>query len=88
MSTDYFDWERLWALLLGVALFALIALGVASVIAPKNVDYYYASHGSGAQSNTCVWAHWTWHTDEQAFCTDDYQRALDFLAKANGTIKK
>jgi hypothetical protein len=73
---------------------ALVIVGAVAMIfgwilAPKNVNYYYLSHGGGGVQNAnCVFAHWTWHPDEVAFCTDDYQRALDFAARANAGLLK
>jgi len=84
----YFDWEDVWqgaVLVLGLALAVLLVVMLA---APKNVDYYYMSRGSESAPGICVQAHWTWHVDETAFCSDDYSRALDFMQKANAGMKK
>lgn len=45
------------------------------------------SRGSNNEGQVCVYAHWTWHVDEVAFCTDDYQKALAFTQTANANIK-
>jgi hypothetical protein len=63
------------------------ALLVAWLLSPKRVDGYYLSRGQGNGNAVCVYAHWTWHPDEQAFCTDRYDAALEFAAKANASIK-
>lgn len=71
-----------------VMVLAAVAMLVIFVLAQKKVDGYYLSHGSSpASAATCVYAHWTWHMDEMAFCTDDYQKALDFVAKGNAATK-
>lgn len=73
-------------------LMILIVAGMIAgfIVAPKKVDGYYLSHGSSStgQAAVCVYAHWTWHVDEMSFCTDDQQKALDFVAKANASIAK
>lgn len=84
------DWEDTGkAMALVFLLFAFGTVG-AFILAPKNVDYYYLSHGSqtSGQASVCVYAHWTWHNDEISFCTDDQQKALDFVAKANAGMHK
>ena len=83
---DFFDWG--WRIALLVAILAAVGLGVKVAAAPKNVDYYYLSHSNGSQVATCVYAHWTWHTDEVAFCTDDAVKALDFATKANADLHR
>jgi hypothetical protein len=88
MSTEISDKISLvWQLFLMFVLAASGALLVAWIIAPKKVDGYYLSRGQAAGSAVCVYAHWTWHPDEQAFCTDRYDAALEFAAKANATVK-
>lgn len=80
------DWTDTWQVLMVMAFLAALGFGAKWITSPKNVDYYYLSHGSGGngnQASVCVYAHWTWHSDELSFCTDDQQKALDFVAKAN-----
>lgn len=79
--------ETIWAVAGAISVLALLSLIIVFVLAPKNVDYYYLSHGAAQSNSNCVYAHWTWHTDEIAFCTDDYQRALDFTTRANASLK-
>lgn len=81
---------RAWQLFLMVLLLIGAGLGIAWIMAPKKVDGYYLSHGgtSSGQAAVCVYAHWTWHLDEMSFCTDDQQKAIDFVAKANASIAK
>jgi hypothetical protein len=83
------DWDDTWYAS-GLAAFVVFALVLITLMfAPKNVDYYYLSQaGSSHNTATCVYAHWTWHLDEVSFCTNDYQQALDFTAKANATLIK
>jgi hypothetical protein len=82
------EWSDLF---LGVALAGLVSLtGIAITAAamPHNVDYYYVSEGTGSSKGICVQAHWTWHLDEIAYCSDDKDKALDFVQKANALLKK
>jgi hypothetical protein len=81
--------EKMWnGVGMLVVLGCLGALGF-WILSPKRVDGYYISHGgnNGSTAATCVYAHWTWHWDELAFCSDDYQKALDFMNKADAEIK-
>lgn len=84
---DDWDWEDIWA---SIAVLAVLTFGVfLTTVAfhDKNVTYYYLSQDGSAHSGLCVQAHWTWHTDEVAYCTDDKDKALDFAAKANAGLK-
>lgn len=81
------DWEDSWQTVgLALVVAAAVMLG-ALCLQTKNVDYYYASNSQGTTA-ACIYTHWTWHTDEKAFCTDDYQKALDFMSKANAALPK
>lgn len=84
------DWDDVWGSVAVLGVIAIVAVGVVFIFAPKNVNYYYLGHGSGngSANANCVYAHWTWHTDEIAFCTDDYQKALDFTKQANSGLLK
>jgi hypothetical protein len=86
---DMWEWSDTgMAFLIVLGISALVFVGV-YVSAPKNVDYYYLSHGSQSTTGgTCVYAHWTWHNDEVAFCTDDRERAIDFVTRANQSLPK
>lgn len=76
-----------------VALVAVVFLTLAGFISAfslSHVDrYYVASSGTGRVSSvTCSWAHWTaWHPDEIAYCSDDANKVVEWVAKANGSIK-
>ena len=84
------DWGDVWAVFgLGVAVaVASIALvfGASAIFSAHDVDYYYVSHAGNAGPGICVFAHWTWHTDEPAFC-GDAALALDFATKANAMLR-
>ncbi len=72
-------------------LFAFGALGVALFLAPKNIDYYYLSKQNEINSSsvaTCVYAHWTFHSDEQVYCTNNADDAIKFLDAANARLPK
>jgi hypothetical protein len=82
------EWSDVWQLVAIALILTVCGVSVRMLTAPKNVDYYYTSHGQGQASAACVYAHWTWHPDELAFCSDDYQRATDFMAKSNAALPK
>lgn len=84
------DVRNIWHGVGAMFALAVLAAGTALFMAPKKVDGYYLSHGSssGNVPSTCVYAHWTWHVDEVAFCSDKYESALDFMAKANASLGK
>ena len=82
------NWDDIWH-----SVGVIVVLGIAVFVgmfafATKNVDYYYLSQGGSNSNAACVYAHWTWHSDEKVFCTDDYNKAIDFATKANATVKK
>jgi hypothetical protein len=82
------DFEGIWHVV-GISLVLSLAVLIGVLIcAPKDVNYYYLSQGANSGASACVYAHWTWHGDEKAFCSDDYNKALDFAARANNTVKK
>lgn len=77
-----------WCVLLAVGVAAATLLLVAAA-KEKRVDGYYLSQGSGGKRvSTCIYAHWTWHPDEVAFCTNNVQEAIDALPKLNATVRK
>jgi hypothetical protein len=68
----------------------LILAGLITAIASAHVDRYYVSsaHTGQISSVTCAWAHWSgWHTDEIAFCSDDANKVVEWVAKANTSLK-
>lgn len=82
-----YDMDWLWHAVGAVLLLGVAALGVTSISAEHKVDGYYFSRGADSSTATCVWAHWTWHGDEKAFCTNNYSEAVDFAEKANASLK-
>lgn len=72
-----------------VLLFLALLGGFIQAIAVTNVDGYYVSNaGTGSRTGVCAYAHWTkWHEDEIAYCSDDINKVLDFVVKANTTIQ-
>lgn len=83
------EWPDVGFSLLAVAALAALIIAALVICSPKAVDGYYLSHGSNnIHTASCVYAHWTWHVDELAFCSDDYQKVLDFAAKANQLVKR
>lgn len=81
------DWNEIWASVGVLTVLLFVAFLGILAFAPKNVDYYYLTTANTQHSTTCVDAHWTWHTDEVAFCTDDKDKALDFVTRANASLK-
>ena len=86
MLTNW-EWQDTWhsigilVVLLAISFLGLIALN------PHHVDSYYISGArDDSPSTTCVYAHWTWQTDEKAYCSDDKDKILDFANKANATL--
>lgn len=81
------DWLDTWQVLgLALVVTAAAIFGVYAV-EPENVDYYYVSTGSNpVKPGYCSYAHWTWHTDEVAYCSDDKDKVLDFVVKANASV--
>jgi hypothetical protein len=90
MMFKNWEWEDSWRLLGYVVVASVfivaLTLGIALSVQPHNVDYYYVSHASNPGPGICVYAHWTWHTDEAAYCGDS-AAALDFAAKANAMLR-
>lgn len=81
------DWEEIWMWILVCCVIVASALLVTVLLAPHNVDYYYVSQPASSGTATCVYAHWTWHGDERAFCTNDVSAAIDFAQKATLALK-
>lgn len=83
------NWRWLDTFFLLAILLVIVAsaIGVRLLTAPHDVDYYYISHSGAQNTTTCVYAHWTWHVDEIAFCTDDAQKAVEFTARANAGLR-
>lgn len=78
------------------SIIALVVIGVLAVagfisaFAFTHVDRYYASstRTASVSSVTCAWSHWTgWHMDEIAYCSDDASKVIDWVAKANASLK-
>lgn len=75
------SWEDTWmAALLGAVLFGIVLFGTWA-FSTKDVQYYYLNDSQS--KGTCVAAKWQWNPDQTVYCSDDYQRAMDFLSKAN-----
>jgi hypothetical protein len=76
--------------LLSTIIGAVLIGAFVSAIAFTHVDRYYVSSTRTAQvsSVTCAWAHWTgWHLDEIAYCSDDASKVIDWVAKANASLR-
>jgi len=78
---------KLWHLLgLTVALVAGILM-VVFIMADKSVQSYYLGPGLSLQPAFCVTAEHQWDVDVLIFCTDDKDRVLDFVRRANETLR-
>lgn len=82
------DWEHWWQIVASVVVSAGLIIGITALVTSHDVDYYYVSQGGSNSSAFCAYAHWTWHTDEKAFCSDDYIKVLEFVVVANETLPK
>ncbi len=80
-------WENICKAVGTLVVLAGATLLLIIILAPKNVDYYYASRGDhDSNPGICVYAHWTWHSDEVVYCSDDKDKVLDFIVKANAAL--
>ena len=82
----YLEWDDVWQGLAVATVLVALGLTLTAILEPHNVDYYYISRRGGADVVTCVYAHWTWETDDRAFCSNNPAEALDFATKANAMI--
>jgi hypothetical protein len=85
------DWEDTWCLFGMLVLASLLVFVGTVALSSKQVDYYYLSRANSDNSSvggSCVFAHWTWHPDEKAYCTEDKDKALDFVTRANQSLPK
>lgn len=82
------EWSDAWMTLLFLSAVSAAVLAIICITAPKNVNYYYVSDGQASTHPAyCVYAHWTWHPDEVAYCTDDAQKALAWAEQATRSIQ-
>jgi hypothetical protein len=77
---EYIDWEDVWLVLFITLLVVGAAFGGFAVAQPHVVDSYYASQG-------CVWAHWTWHSDERVMCPTDTGTLPELTDRFNKTVR-
>jgi hypothetical protein len=84
------DWEDAWILLGFVAVIALFTVLIVFVVVSPTLRGYYLSppSGHGNVPAVCVCAEWRWLEDDVVFCSDDYNKALDFVERANKTLRK
>lgn len=82
------NFDDIWQGVAVAVVLAAAAISGKALVSEHRVDGYYLSHTSASQSATCIVAHWTWHPDEIAFCTNSPQEALEVLERANATVRK
>jgi hypothetical protein len=85
---DNFNAEILWPnvfSVLGVIVgCAILTIILWAITATKDVKYYYAGEGV---KGVCVKASRSWQIDDTVFCSDDYNKVVDFVNKANMSLK-
>lgn len=81
------DMDWLWHAVGAIILLGAAGLGATALVSEHKIDGYYLSRGETVSTTTCVYSHWTWHPDEQTFCTNNYSEAADFVEKANASFK-
>ena len=89
MKIQNVDSDFAWGAFGMAVLATLIVLAVTFVLKEKKVDGYYMSAGGNSTRTemTCVYAHWTWHPDELAFCTNDVNKAIEAVRQLNQTVR-
>lgn len=68
----------------------LALVGLICAVTVTHADRYYVSspRTGNVSSVTCAYSHWTgWHPDEIAYCSDDAAKVVEWVAKANNSIK-
>jgi hypothetical protein len=75
-------WGFLILLPIGFVLWLLVSL----VGTDHRVQQYYMSRGFAGTS--CVSASVNWDQDETVFCSDDKERVLEFMSKANEALRR
>lgn len=82
-----YRWGDVFAGLGVLALITFAVLSVTALVSPHKTVGYYLSHASQSSPSVCVYAARTWQQDEIAYCTDDVNKALDVVSKANASLK-
>lgn len=75
------DWNDTSCAMLVVVFLTLLTVGIIAISADHQVDYYYLSGGGDGAS--CVYAHWTWKSDEKVWCSTDPGKVLQYVQYAN-----
>jgi hypothetical protein len=89
---ENWDWEDTASTILAGVVITAFVIVCMLITSSKNVTYYYLSNNQVGLSNNqvgtgvCVKAHWEWNPDSTVYCTDDKDKALDFVVKANATL--
>ncbi len=78
-------------LIVGIASLILFCLVLAWICAPREVDgYYMGTNDSNSvyAATGCVYAHWTWHSDQRVSCgkMEDMLATLERLNKVGKTV--
>ena len=84
------DWEmsvwEAWAMVFATVFTALF---IWYLCTPPVLQGYYLGHKSENHAPSfCVMAEWRWDLDDVVYCTDDYNKALDFVERANKTMRR
>lgn len=80
------DWDDGWMLMLYVFLLGILALLLTILFSEKRVTNYYLNPAIQGV-NICVKADIEWDEDKVVYCSNDKDQVLDFLNKANESLK-
>jgi hypothetical protein len=71
----------------GVLLFSVLLILFGQMCAADHVvrSYYLSTHGT---TGSCVSADQDWAFDQESFCSDDVNRSLDVMQRANAALKR
>jgi hypothetical protein len=69
--------------MLAVAVLAVIFI---AITADHSVKSYYLENDTRAPA-ICIKAEENWVVDDVIYCTDEYTKAIDFVVKANASLK-
>jgi hypothetical protein len=81
-------WEDSWQLIGILVVIATVVWFSYFTASKRELKSYYLGPTSYSAPAFCVRAEWTWDEDPVVFCTDDRDRAIDFVKRANETLKK
>jgi len=75
------DWDNVWGAVLVIAVLLALIVTIRAITADHIVRYYYL--GTDSTRAYCMVADINWALDKDGFCTDDINKALDAMNRAN-----